>query len=111
MPVASDAERPLPNAWRDVPGAPKGNKNALKHGHYTAKAIAMRREIAKVLRDAKGSCEEVIESERALVGSWKKVKYTARAARCLPHFQHARAAHSASDLLHALIRRTFGADT
>ena len=22
------------------PGAPKGNKNALKHGHYTAKAIA-----------------------------------------------------------------------
>ena len=41
------------------PGAPKGNKNALKHGHYTAKAIARRHEIAKVLRDAKGSCEEV----------------------------------------------------
>jgi hypothetical protein len=24
VPVASDAERPLPNAWRDVPGRPKG---------------------------------------------------------------------------------------
>jgi hypothetical protein len=24
MPVASDAERPLPNAWRDVPRRPKG---------------------------------------------------------------------------------------
>ena len=31
-------------------GAPKGNKNALKHGHCTAEAIARRREIAKVLR-------------------------------------------------------------
>ena len=28
------------------PGAPKGNKNALKHGRYTAEAIARRREIA-----------------------------------------------------------------
>ena len=27
------------------PGAPKGNKNALKHGRYTAEAIARRREI------------------------------------------------------------------
>jgi hypothetical protein len=24
VPVASDAERPLPNAWRDVPRRPKG---------------------------------------------------------------------------------------
>jgi uncharacterized protein YjcR len=28
------------------PGAPKGNKNALKHGWYTAEAIAMRRLLA-----------------------------------------------------------------
>ena len=28
------------------PGAPKGNKNALKHGRYTAEAIARRREIS-----------------------------------------------------------------
>ena len=34
-------------------GAPKGNKNALKHGRYTAEAIARRREIAMLLRAAK----------------------------------------------------------
>jgi hypothetical protein len=28
------------------PGAPKGNKNAFKHGLYTAEAIARRREIS-----------------------------------------------------------------
>lgn len=27
------------------PGAPKGNRNAFKHGRYTAEAIARRREI------------------------------------------------------------------
>ena len=35
------------------PGAPKGNKNALKHGRYTARAIAQRREIAELLRAMK----------------------------------------------------------
>ena len=32
------------------PGAPKGNGNALKHGRYTAKAIASRREVAALIR-------------------------------------------------------------
>jgi hypothetical protein len=32
------------------PGAPKGNKNALKHGRYTAEAISERRQIATLLR-------------------------------------------------------------
>src|SRR6516162_789741 len=32
------------------PGAPKGNKNALKHGRYTAQAMERRREIAALLR-------------------------------------------------------------
>ena len=31
-------------------GAPKGNRNALKHGLYTAEAIRDRRMIAKLLR-------------------------------------------------------------
>jgi uncharacterized protein YjcR len=35
------------------PGAPKGNKNALKHGHYTAAAIDRRRSIAKLIRSAR----------------------------------------------------------
>jgi hypothetical protein len=48
--IAGDAERPLPDAWRMSPGAPKGNKNAVKHGRYTAEAIANRREIVTLLR-------------------------------------------------------------
>jgi uncharacterized protein YjcR len=32
------------------PGAPKGNRNAVKHGFYSAEAIARRREIATMLR-------------------------------------------------------------
>jgi hypothetical protein len=32
------------------PGAPKGNKRALKHGRYTAEAIARRYEIRELLR-------------------------------------------------------------
>jgi uncharacterized protein YjcR len=32
------------------PGAPKGNKNALKHGRYTAVAIAWRREVLSQVR-------------------------------------------------------------
>lgn len=32
------------------PGAPKGNRNALKHGRYTADALASRREVAALVR-------------------------------------------------------------
>jgi hypothetical protein len=32
------------------PGAPKGNRNALKHGRYTVEAIARRREIAALIK-------------------------------------------------------------
>jgi hypothetical protein len=35
------------------PGAPKGNKNALKHGLYTAEGIARRREISALMRAMK----------------------------------------------------------
>jgi hypothetical protein len=41
------------------PGAPKGNKNAFKHGHYAAEAIASRREVAKLLRDARALVKQV----------------------------------------------------
>jgi hypothetical protein len=33
-------------------GAPKGNRNAWKHGHYSAEAIALRRLIRRLLSDA-----------------------------------------------------------
>lgn len=34
----------------DGVGAPEGNRNARKHGHYTAEAIACRRKVAALLR-------------------------------------------------------------
>ena len=39
-------------------GAPKGNRNALRHGRYSGQAIAMRREMRALLRCS----HELIES-------------------------------------------------
>jgi glucans biosynthesis protein len=39
-------------------GAPNGNRNALRHGRYTAQAIAMRREMRALLRRSR----ELIDS-------------------------------------------------
>ena len=36
-----------------------GNKNALKHGRYTAESIARRREISSLIRAMKGLVAEV----------------------------------------------------
>ena len=59
VPGARDAERPLPDARRTVARRSEGNKNALKHGDYTAEAITRRRAIAKLLREAKAVLKEV----------------------------------------------------
>jgi hypothetical protein len=40
-------------------GAPKGNSRALKHGRYSAEAIAERRELGALLRDMKGLAGQV----------------------------------------------------
>jgi hypothetical protein len=43
------------------PGAPKGNRNALKHGRYTAEALARRSEVAALIRAMRalaGAAEE-----------------------------------------------------
>ena len=40
-------------------GAPKGNKNALKHGLYTKEAIAERRALREFMRDARRELEEI----------------------------------------------------
>jgi hypothetical protein len=53
VPIAGDAERRCRMHGGTSPGAPKGNKNALKHGRYTAEAIAVRREVAVLLRAMK----------------------------------------------------------
>jgi uncharacterized protein YjcR len=41
-------------------GAPKGNRNALKHGDFTAKTLALKREIqalARLARETMGAIE------------------------------------------------------
>jgi glucans biosynthesis protein len=39
--------------------APIGNKNALRHGHYTAEAIARRRELSELIRMARDTLAEL----------------------------------------------------
>ena len=41
------------------PGAPKGNKNALKHGYYSAEAIARRESISLLISAMKSSVKEL----------------------------------------------------
>jgi uncharacterized protein YjcR len=40
-------------------GAPKGNKNAFKHGLYTAEAMQKRRALAELIRRARGLVEVI----------------------------------------------------
>jgi uncharacterized protein YjcR len=40
-------------------GAPNGNKNALKHGLYTAESMTERRDLAALIREARGLIEIV----------------------------------------------------
>jgi hypothetical protein len=40
-------------------GAPHGNKNALKSGLYTREAIAERRRIRELLREARSLIEDI----------------------------------------------------
>jgi hypothetical protein len=46
------------------PGAPKGNRNAFKHGRYTAEAIANRRQLSAMLATMKALAAEVTEERR-----------------------------------------------
>jgi uncharacterized protein YjcR len=41
-------------------GAPKGNKNALRHGRYTDANIAFRREIAALARESRKTAAAVL---------------------------------------------------
>jgi hypothetical protein len=46
------------------PGAPKGNRNALKHGRYTAEALANRREVAALIRTMRALAGATEEGDR-----------------------------------------------
>ena len=52
LPIACDAERSLSNARGKSTGAPKGNKNAWKHGYYGATAKAERALLKNLLTEA-----------------------------------------------------------
>jgi hypothetical protein len=56
VPIAGDGERTLPDARRT--GPPKGNRNAFKHGRYTAKTISDRKRIADLLREMREYARE-----------------------------------------------------
>ena len=45
------------------PGAPRGNRNALKHGRYSATAIAERRELVALIRSIRKLVVEVNGSD------------------------------------------------
>jgi hypothetical protein len=40
-------------------GAPEGNRNALKHGAWSAEALAWRRRVSELLREARELVEKV----------------------------------------------------
>jgi glucans biosynthesis protein len=42
-------------------GAPIGNKDALRHGRYTADAIARRRELSELIRMSRAILAEIEE--------------------------------------------------
>jgi hypothetical protein len=44
-------------------GAPIGNKNALRHGHYTAEAIAERRAVAALIRLSRATLADLSKQE------------------------------------------------
>ena len=52
-------ERPLPDARGLSPGAPKGNKNSFKHGNYSARGIAERRQVSALIRNLRALANSV----------------------------------------------------
>jgi hypothetical protein len=44
-------------------GAPIGNKNALRHGHYTAEATAERRALAALIRLSRATLADLSKQE------------------------------------------------
>jgi hypothetical protein len=63
VPERSNGEWPLPDARR-TSGCSEGNRNAFKHGRYTAEAIADRREVAALIRAMRAVACSATEEER-----------------------------------------------
>jgi hypothetical protein len=63
-------------------GAPKGNRNAFKHGRYSAEAIQRRRDVSDLLRVMRALAEDrdvepdpFDQTARSLVGSEQESSY------------------------------------
>jgi glucans biosynthesis protein len=54
-------------------GVPIGNKNALRHGRYTAEAIANRRVLSALIRIARDTLSELDEQNRADPGATQRM--------------------------------------
>ena len=57
-PAVKDKKRCRMHGGAEGSGAPKGNQNALKLGHYTKRAIEERRELRRLIREANKFLEE-----------------------------------------------------
>jgi glucans biosynthesis protein len=48
-------------------GAPRGNKNAHKHGRYTREAIAERRQLRSLLRQSRSLIQQIERSATGVI--------------------------------------------
>jgi hypothetical protein len=87
-------------AARRGPGAPKGNRNAVRHGLYTAQGRARRAEIKALLASLKAAVkrgEKVLAKRKARAANRRKVRLVPGAVRT-----------RSGQVIH--VRHTFGAD-
>ncbi len=57
-PAVAEKRRCRMHGGAEGSGAPKGNKNALKHGRYSKAAIEERRALRKLIRESEKFLEE-----------------------------------------------------
>jgi hypothetical protein len=69
-PVVHGKRRCRMHGGAEGSGAPLGNKNALRHGHYAAEAIADRRALAELIRLTRASLVDVGKREQKFRNAW-----------------------------------------
>jgi hypothetical protein len=63
QPAVSGKARCRMHGGADGIGAPPGNRNAFRHGHYTAEAVARRREVAALIRACREQLGHICEGD------------------------------------------------
>ena len=54
-----------------LPGAPRGNRHAWKHGRYSGEAIQRRREVAALVREMRSMVRQLGDVNRGEERRWK----------------------------------------